>query len=127
MFDFSFSQLFLVLIVGLIVLGPKRLPIAIKTVASWIKTLRALSSSVQLELSKELKLHELQETLRKAEESGLHNITPEISASIEELKRVTASLQETLQKEISNATNVQDQSKFEAGELMNKNENDHEK
>lgn len=101
MFDFSFSQLILVCVVGLLVLGPQRLPIAIKTVAGWIKALRALSSSVQLELTKELKLHELRESLRKAEENGSQNMTPEIKASIEELKRVTAAMQDSFQKEIA--------------------------
>lgn len=101
MFDFSFSQLVLVCVVGLLVLGPQRLPIAIKTVAGWIKALRAFSSSVQLELTKELKLHELRESLRKAEENGLQNMTPEIKASIEELKRVTAAMQDSFQKEIA--------------------------
>lgn len=103
MFDFSFGQLTLVLVIGLIVLGPERLPVAIKTIASWIKALRALSSSVKLELSKELKLHELQESLKKAEEKGLQTLTPEIKASIEELKQITAVMQDSLHKEISSA------------------------
>lgn len=100
MFDIGFTQLLLVMLIGLVVLGPKRLPVAIKTVLGWIKALRAISASVQLELSKELKLQELQESLKKAEESGLKNITPEIQASIDDLKRVTASMQETYQKDL---------------------------
>lgn len=92
MFDVSFGELLLVLVIALIVLGPARLPEAIKTVASWIKALRRLSATVQLELNKELKLQELQDSLRKAEKSGLDNITPEIRASIDDLKRVTESI-----------------------------------
>lgn len=93
MFDVSFGELLLVLVIALIVLGPARLPEAIKTVASWIKALRRLSATVQLELTKELKLQELQDSLLKAEKSGLDNITPEIKASIDDLKRVTESIQ----------------------------------
>lgn len=100
MFDISFGQLFLVLIIGLVVLGPQRLPVAIKTVAGWLKALRAISASVQLELSKEMKLQELQESLKQAEESGLKNITPEIQASIDELKRVTTAMQKSYHEEI---------------------------
>jgi sec-independent protein translocase protein TatB len=99
-FDISFGQLLLVLIIGLVVLGPERLPIAIKTVAGWIKVLRRMSATVQLELTKELKLQELQDSLKKAEQSGLNMLTPEIQESIDELKRVT----ELLQKEIDSAT-----------------------
>lgn len=96
MFDVSFGELLLVLIIGLIVLGPARLPTAIKTVVGWINTLRRLSANVQLELNKELKLQELQESLKQAEESGLNMLTPEIQASIDELKRITQSLQQEL-------------------------------
>ena len=100
MFDISFGQLFLVLIVGLVVLGPKKLPVAIKTVAGWVKTLRSISATVQLELSRELKLQELQDSLKKAEESGLKSITPEIQASIDDLKRVTDSMKKAYQDDI---------------------------
>ncbi|GAA5110529.1 hypothetical protein GCM10023211_15080 [Orbus sasakiae] len=93
MFDVSFGELLLVFIIALIVLGPAKLPEAIKTVASWIKALRRLSATVQLELNKELKLQELQDSLTKAQQSGLDKITPEIKASIDDLKRVTESIQ----------------------------------
>lgn len=93
MFDLSFGKLLLVLVIGLIVLGPERMPVAIKTVAGWIKALRRLSATVQLELNKELKLQELQDSLTKAEKSGLDSITPEIKASMDDLKRVTESIQ----------------------------------
>ncbi|WVD68051.1 Sec-independent protein translocase protein TatB [Orbus wheelerorum] len=93
MFDLSLGKLILVLIIALVVLGPARLPKAIKTVASWVKALRRLSATVQLELNKELRLQELQDSLKQAEKSGLDNITPEIKASIDELKRVAKSIQ----------------------------------
>jgi sec-independent protein translocase protein TatB len=101
-FDISFGQLLLVLIIGLVVLGPERLPIAIKTVTGWIKVLRRMSATVQLELNKELKLQELQASLKKAEQSGLKTLTPEIQESIDDLKRVT----ESLQKEIDSTTKI---------------------
>ena len=36
MFDIGFSELLLVFIIGLVVLGPQRLPVAVKTVAGWV-------------------------------------------------------------------------------------------
>lgn len=93
MFDLSFGKLFLVMIIALIVLGPARLPEAIKTVAGWIKALRRLSATVQLELNKELRLQELQDSLKNAEKSGLDTISPEIKSSIDDLKRVAESIQ----------------------------------
>ena len=59
MFDIGFSELLLVFIIGLVVLGPQRLPVAVKTVAGWIRALRSLATTVQNELTQELKLQEI--------------------------------------------------------------------
>ena len=65
MFDIGFSELLLVFVIGLIVLGPQRLPVAVKTVAGWVRALRSLASTVQNELARELKLQEFQESLKR--------------------------------------------------------------
>lgn len=65
MFDIGFSELLLVFVIGLIVLGPQRLPVAVKTVAGWIRALRSLATTVQNELTQELKLQEFQDSLKK--------------------------------------------------------------
>jgi len=98
-FDIGFSELLLVLVIGLVVLGPERLPVAVRTVAGWIRALRAMAASVQNELSQELKLQELQDSLKKAEESGLKNLTPEIKASMDELKEAAESMKRSFTAE----------------------------
>jgi sec-independent protein translocase protein TatB len=98
-FDIGFSELLLVLVIGLVVLGPERLPVAVRTVAGWIRALRAMAASVQNELSQELKLQELQDSLKKAEESGLKNLTPEIKASMDELKEAAESMKRSFTTE----------------------------
>ena len=97
MFDIGFGELLLVMIIGLVVLGPERLPVAVRTVAGWIRALRSLAASVQNELSQELKLQELQESLKKAEQAGLQNLTPELKASMDELKEAAESLKRSYQ------------------------------
>lgn len=127
MFDVSFGELLLIFIIALIVLGPAKLPEAIKTVASWIKALRRLSATVQLELNKELKLQELQDSLQKAQKSGLDNITPEIKASIDDLKRVADSIQKEFYdtgdqvKSVVNEINAPKQSEHADDDQTNKN------
>ncbi|HGJ5855165.1 Sec-independent protein translocase protein TatB [Arsenophonus nasoniae] len=98
MLDIGFSELLLVMIIGLVVLGPERLPIAVKTVAGWIRALRSLAANVQHELSQELKLQELQETLKKAEEKAqLQTLSPELKQSMEELRESTELLKKNYQ------------------------------
>ena len=70
MFDIGFSELLLVFIIGLVVLGPQRLPVAVKTVAGWIRALRSLATTVQNELTQELKLQEFQDSLKKVEKAS---------------------------------------------------------
>ena len=53
MFDIGFWELMIIAVIGLVVLGPERLPTAIRTVRHWVKTVRQFSSSVQAELKEE--------------------------------------------------------------------------
>lgn len=87
MFDIGFSELVLIFIIGLVVLGPKRLPIAIRTVMGWIRTIRGLAANVQNELAQELKLQELQESIKKAEELNLSKLSPELEKTVADLKQ----------------------------------------
>lgn len=96
MFDIGFAELMLVFIVGLIVLGPQRMPIAIRTVMGWVRTIRGLAHSVQTELAQELKLQELQESIKKAEALNISNLSPELSKTVEELKQSAQKMQESL-------------------------------
>ncbi|NQY62287.1 MAG: Sec-independent protein translocase subunit TatB [Alteromonadaceae bacterium] len=86
MFDIGFWELMVIGVLGLVVLGPERLPVAIRTVRSWIASARSFSQSVKTELSEELRIHELHSNLKKAEESNLENLSPEISESLRSLK-----------------------------------------
>lgn len=96
MFDISFQELLLVFVVGLVVLGPQRLPVAIKTVMGWIRTIRGLAANVQNELAQELKLKELQESIKKAEALNLSALSPELSKTVEDLKQSAQQMQSSL-------------------------------
>lgn len=92
MFDIGFSELLLVFVIGLVVLGPKRLPVAVKTVVGWIRALRSLAATVQNELTQELKLQEFQDSLKKVEKASLDSLTPELKASMDELREAAESM-----------------------------------
>jgi sec-independent protein translocase protein TatB len=91
-FDIGFSELVLVFIIGLVVLGPQRLPVAVKTVVGWIRAMRSLAANVQNELAQELKLQELQESLKKVEQASKDTLTPELKESMEELRKSAESM-----------------------------------
>ncbi|MCF2859700.1 Sec-independent protein translocase protein TatB [Pseudoalteromonas sp. SMS1] len=90
-------ELVVVLIVGLIVLGPERLPVAIRTVSRWIKTLKSVANSVKAEVNEELRVHELHSNLKKAEQQDMSNLAPELQESVDELKKAARSVQHSYQ------------------------------
>lgn len=112
MFDIGFSELVLLMLVGLVVLGPKRLPVAIRTVMGWVKTIRGLAANVQNELKQELKLQELQDSIKKAEQINLKQLSPDLSKTVEELKEQAQKMRAELEEKAAAAgTTVEEQIK----------------
>jgi sec-independent protein translocase protein TatB len=66
MFDVSFVELMLIGIVGLLVLGPEKLPVAARTVGGFVRRARASWMSVRTEFERELAAEELKRTMREA-------------------------------------------------------------
>lgn len=112
MFDIGFWELILIAIIGLVVLGPERLPVAIRTVRSWIAGARKFSDNVKSELTEELRIQELHDNLKKAEQSNLKNLSPEVAESLKSLqdaaKMVTRPYENQVGGETGQTTAVQD-------------------
>lgn len=98
MFDIGFWELMLIAIIGLVVLGPERLPVAIRTIRSWITGVRKFSDTVKSELSEELRIHELHANLKKAEQGDMANLSPELAESVKSLQEAAAMVNEPFKK-----------------------------
>ncbi|GGA64439.1 sec-independent protein translocase protein TatB [Neiella marina] len=101
MFDIGFWELGVIAVLGLIVLGPERLPGALRTVIGWIRSVRAMATNVKDEISQELHIHELQQNLKKAEQQGMDNLSPDLQRSVDELKSAAESVQRPYQADVS--------------------------
>ncbi|WDD99026.1 Sec-independent protein translocase protein TatB [Thalassomonas actiniarum] len=112
MFDVGFWELILIAIIGLVVLGPERLPVAIRTVRSWIAGVRKFSDNVKSELTEELRIQELHENLKKAEQSNLKDLSPEVAESLKSLqdaaKMVTRPYEKSAGDESGQVSSAQD-------------------
>jgi sec-independent protein translocase protein TatB len=75
MFDVSFAELILIAIVGLLVIGPERLPEALRTLGLWLGRMRRSFTSVKAEIEKEIGMDDIRRQL--------HN-----EAVMEEMKRI---------------------------------------
>lgn len=90
MFELGFWELILVAVVALVVLGPERLPHALRTVSSWVRTIKQMASAAQQQVERELNLQQLRDDLKKAESLGMHNLPDDLSQSVESLKQAAA-------------------------------------
>ncbi|GHA87819.1 Sec-independent protein translocase protein TatB [Lysobacter bugurensis] len=68
MFDIGFSELFVIAVVALLVLGPERLPKAARFAGLWMRRARAQWYTVKSELEHELAAEELRRSLRETQD-----------------------------------------------------------
>ncbi len=65
MFDVGFWELVLCLVVALVVLGPERMPVAVRQVARWFNAARATLNAIKTEFEHELELDKLKAELQQ--------------------------------------------------------------
>ena len=99
MFDFSFFEMLVVFVVGLLVLGPERLPKVARQIGWWVGRVRSSLSGMREELEREASLQELR-AARK-----------EIEQTVESTVKETRSTVEAAAREAQEATQIPPDSK----------------
>jgi sec-independent protein translocase protein TatB len=103
MFDIGFSELILIAIVTLLVVGPERMPKVARTAGHLFGRLQRYVSEVKADINRELKLEELRKLeadMREKARDMEHSMTDEINRASQELKQtadVVQSLPEAAQ------------------------------
>ncbi len=97
MFDIGFSELFLIAVVALVVLGPERLPKAARFAGLWVRRARAQWYSVRSELERELATEELQRSLRDARRA-VTDIGEDMRAAEAEARREFDTMQSQIER-----------------------------
>ena len=91
MFDIGFAELLIIGVVALLVIGPERLPEAVRTASAWINRLRRGFNDIKQEVQQELHNDQVMRELRESGES---------------LRRETDSLRRELNAPITGTTPV---------------------
>ncbi len=107
MFDPSFFELIIICVVALLVLGPDRLPGAIKTMGLWIGRLRRSFNKIKREIEQEVGADEIRRQLRNEDiMEKFKNTKSQITESIDSVKKETESIKDDLNltKELSDIT-----------------------
>lgn len=88
MFDIGFSELVLIAIVALLVIGPDRLPKVARTAGLWVGKMRGFVTSVKSDIDQELAASELKKILKEqADASGIHEIIEETKSATDEIQK----------------------------------------
>ncbi len=86
MFDIGFSELFLILVVALIVVGPERLPALARKVGRYVSKAKQTFENVKREVESELETEELNKRLA---ENNILKETKELTNEVtEELNQI---------------------------------------
>ena len=67
MFDIAFSELLLVAVISLLVMGPNQIPETVRSVGLWVGRIRQAISSAKRELENEVGMEEIREKLHNEE------------------------------------------------------------
>ena len=78
MFDFGFSELLLIGVIALVVLGPERLPKAARMAGQLVGRVQRMVGSVKQELSSQLEMDELRRAKDEFEATA-HSVRDEIA------------------------------------------------
>jgi len=105
-FDIGFSELVLIFIVGLLVLGPERLPGVIKTGSLWLAKLRRSFNDVRSEIEREIGYDEIKREIHnqavldnlKEAQKELKQVRDELSAPLSETNRQLDEARHSLQQ-----------------------------
>lgn len=99
MFDIGFTELLLIAVVALVVLGPERLPKAARFAGLWARRARAQWMSVKSELERELAAEELKRSLHDARDA-LQDAGRELEAEARAVETRVRDAEEDARREV---------------------------
>ena len=87
MFDIGFFELMVIGIVGLIVIGPERLPRVARTLGKWVGRTRRFITNVKHDIDREIRQDEIRQALQR-------------NASLDEIKNIINDTRFTIEDEV---------------------------
>lgn len=100
MFDFSFSELLLIGIVALVVIGPERLPKVARTAGHLFGRMQRYVADVKADINREMhveELKQLQEEMRASANSLEKSVAQEVHQGSQELQAVSQQIHEIVE------------------------------
>jgi sec-independent protein translocase protein TatB len=106
MFDISFSELFVIGLVALIVIGPQRLPKVARTAGHLFGRMQRYVNDVKADINREMELEELRklrsefEDAARTVEKSVRQVGSEVRAAENEIQQSVESLKDSTQAQL---------------------------
>ncbi len=100
MFGIDFSEIVVVMVVALIVVGPERLPKVARTMGQWAGNLQRYINRIKMDVNNSMELDELRELERKvkAEKEALENSVHQAESDLNHgVRKLETELQDPIQ------------------------------
>ena len=97
MFDIGWTEILVIGVVALLVIGPKDLPIVLKTVGAWVRKARAMAREFQAGVDDLIRESELDQLKKEAEKVTQFDVDTELKKTIDP----TGSLEKSFELEPS--------------------------
>jgi len=102
MFDIGFSELMVIAVIALVVIGPERLPKVARTLGHLAGRLQRYVSDVKADINREIELDELRkmrDSMQQAASSFESSVKTGLASAESEVNQFTASAEQALQEE----------------------------
>jgi sec-independent protein translocase protein TatB len=112
MFDIGFSELMVIAVIALVVIGPERLPRVARTLGHLAGRLQRYVSDVKADINREVELDELRkmrDSMQQAASSLEGSVREGLSSAETEINRMTESAQEALKDPSEEAKPAQEE------------------
>src|SRR5215467_1446179 len=97
MFDIGFSELLVIAVVALIVIGPERLPTVARTLGHLFGRMQRYVNDVKADISREMELEELKK-LQSSMEDAARSMRDSVSSTVESVNKEVVETESELNK-----------------------------
>lgn len=96
MFDISFTEMLIVAIAALVIIGPERLPKVARQAGNWVTKMRRYVDDVKSDFNKQIELSELRD-LKKDVQDAARSIQGSVDGAVSDVKGSFDSVQQSLE------------------------------
>ena len=109
MFDFGLSELMVIAVVGLIVIGPERLPRVARTLGHLVGRMQRYVNDIKADINREVELDELrqlQSTMKEAAEEIEQSVSKQVNYVEDEVRQAEAETRKSVEGAVKPAAGI---------------------